>query len=59
MMEVARDMDRNDAVIGQALDRYSTNVVQDGFTLDPQTGDDDINALITEYWREWSKDPKA
>ena len=32
--EYARDMDRNDCIVGQTIDRAVTTVVQDGFTLD-------------------------
>ena len=33
-IEKARDMDRNDAIVGQTIDRAVANIVQDGFTLD-------------------------
>ena len=38
-IEQARDMDRNDAVIGILADRRVDNIVQSGFKLDPKTGD--------------------
>ena len=57
MMEDARDMDRNDVVVGQVLDRATTNIIQDGFTLDPQTGDKDVNQHLKGQWEDWAGDP--
>jgi hypothetical protein len=36
MREYVRDMDRNDAVIGQLTDRAVANIVQKGFTFEPE-----------------------
>ena len=58
MMEDARDMDRNDAVVGQVIDRAVGNIVQDGFTLDPDTGDKAINEDQKARWHDWSHDPE-
>lgn len=55
-MEKARDMDRNDSIIGQTIDRAVSNIVQDGFTLDPQTGDKSINDDLWWWWKEWAED---
>jgi len=40
VVELCRDLERNDTVISQALRRLVANVVQDGFTVDPNTGDE-------------------
>lgn len=62
MIELARDFDRNDVVLGQGVDRVIDNVVQDGFTLDPQVigadgkPDEQLNELLKNSWREWSED---
>lgn len=57
MMEYARDMDRNDAVIGQMIDRAVMNTVQGGMVPDPDTGNAEANQIISELWQEWSTDP--
>jgi len=57
-MELARDLDRNDMVVGQAVDRLVTNVVQGGFPLDTQTGDDDADTILQDSWNEWTEDKR-
>lgn len=57
MMETARSYDRNDMVIGQAIKRLISNVLQQGFQLDPQTGDEGLNAELKARWKAWSEDP--
>jgi len=49
-----QDMDRNDAVVGQLLNRCVDNVVRGGFALSPQTGDRSLDVEIRERWHEWS-----
>lgn len=56
-IEKARDMDRNDAIVGQTVDRAVDNIVQDGFTVDPKTGDKRIDAELQARWRDWAQDP--
>lgn len=56
-IEKCRDMDRNDAVVGQIVDRAVDNVIQDGLTLEPQTGDKRLNRDLWDRWQEWSQDP--
>jgi len=58
IMEQARDMDRNDAVIGQLVDRAVGNTVQEGFQLDPQTGDKQLDAELWARWDAWAEDPE-
>jgi capsid protein len=58
MMEDARDMDRNDVIVGQVLDRAVSNTVQDGFVLDPDTGDKSIDKDLKARWDEWADDPE-
>lgn len=55
-IEKARDMDRNDSIIGQTIDRAVSNIVQDGFSLDPQTGDKSLNDELWNRWQEWATD---
>lgn len=57
--EYVRDFDRNDAIIGQAIDRARDNQMQGGFALEPQTGDPKLDADLWARWNEWACDPEA
>jgi lambda family phage portal protein len=56
-MEQARDMDRNDAVIGILSDRRVDNIVQSGFKLDPKTGDKKLDLDLWQRFMAWAADP--
>tara|TARA_B100000949_G_scaffold180506_1_gene161666 strand:- start:1425 stop:3065 length:1641 start_codon:yes stop_codon:yes gene_type:complete len=56
-MEYARDMVRNDSIIGQTINRLRDNIIQDGFTLEPETGSDSLNEYLKGRWKEYSTDP--
>ncbi len=56
-IEKARDMDRNDAIVGQTVDRAVVNIVQDGFTLDTKTGDKKLDADLKSRWLDYANDP--
>lgn len=56
-IEQARDMDRNDAVIGILADRRVDNIVQSGFKLDPKTGDKKLDLDLWERWQAFAGDP--
>ena len=56
-IEQARDMDRNDAVIGILADRRVDNIVQSGFKLDPKTGDKGLDLELWQRWQDYSNDP--
>jgi len=58
MLERARWHDRNDAIAGQGVNRLCDNVLQDGFRLDPQSGNDDIDALISKRFAAWANSPE-
>lgn len=58
-IERARMLDRNNMVLGQGVSRLIDNVLQGGFTLDPQTGSDELDEKLQARWREWSADPEA
>ena len=57
LIEIARDMDRNDLIVGQMIDRAVTNEVQEGIRLDPQTGDEKLNQDLQARWEDWANDP--
>lgn len=59
IMEYARDMDRNDAIPGQMVDRAVDNIMQDGPAPDPKTGDTGLNTELKNRWWAWASDPKA
>lgn len=56
-MELARDIMRNDVIVGQGVRRFVNNVVQDGFNVDPSTGDTGIDADLYDRWWDWAEDP--
>lgn len=58
IMEYARDMDRNDAVVGQMVDRAVQNIVQNGLAPDPKTGDPELDLRIKDAWWEWASDAR-
>ncbi|MDB4726504.1 phage portal protein, partial [bacterium] len=57
-VELARDMARNDALIGQLIERATANEIQQGFNLEPTTSNPELNDLILKYWEAWSEDPE-
>jgi len=58
VVEYARDMDRNDAVVGQTIDRAVTNIIQDGFGFDPQTGDAQLDTDLRQRFESETNDPQ-
>jgi capsid protein len=56
MIERARHFQRNDCVVGQGVRRLVSNVVQDGFTLDVQTGDPNLDADLKARWVDYWND---
>jgi len=59
ILEYARDIDRNDIIVGQGINRLVDNVLQDGIRLDPQTGDEALNLELWQRWEDWTTDPDA
>ncbi len=58
LTEVARDIDMNDMVVGQGIDRFCVNILQGGFDVEPDTGVKGANALIKKKWQDWSDNPQ-
>ncbi len=56
MVEQARDLFRNHALIGQAVRRLVTNILAGGFTLDVRTGDSKLDTDLSDMWDDWSQD---
>jgi lambda family phage portal protein len=58
MMEQARETDRNDIVVPQAITRLVDNVLQGGIQVEPQTGNKDVDQHLFKKWVDWGKDPE-
>lgn len=59
MVERARFFDRDNMVARQGINRLVANVLQKGFSLDVDTGDEGLDAeLATRFW-EWADDEDA
>ena len=57
LLELARDMDRNDVIVGQTVDRAVNNCLQDGMVLDVKTGDTGLDKELWYRWEDFSEDP--
>ena len=57
LIEKARDMARNDNVIGKTIEKAATNCVQSGFVLDPKTGDKSLDNDLKARWKAFAGDP--
>ena len=58
LIELVRDFERNDPIIRAAFHRIVSNVVQNGFTLDIDTGDPELDKRIgEELWQPWAEEP--
>lgn len=58
LIEQARDMDRNDGLVGTLADRRVDNIVQQGFTLDTKTGDKALDQELWNRWHAFANDPE-
>jgi lambda family phage portal protein len=56
MMELARDIFRNNVVVGQGIRRFVANIIQGGFQVDPKTGDNGADDELEARWKDWSED---
>lgn len=59
IIEIARDLDRNDMVVGQGISRGVNNVIQTGFALDPKTGNPGADVLIKDLWDAYATDARS
>jgi len=57
MIELAREMEREDPLLRQAIRRVVNNIQTGAATPDPQTGDDEVNKILFDDWQEWGNDP--
>jgi len=56
MIELARDFDRNEPMVGQAVTRAVDNTLQHGPALDPETGSKKLDQELKARWDAWSGD---
>jgi lambda family phage portal protein len=56
LVERARDLCRNASIVEKSIEKAATNVVGDGFTLRPETGNKAANDLLYKKWVEWTTD---
>jgi len=59
MIELARSFYRVNPVIAQGVRRLIYNVLQTGFTLDPQTGNEKADTELSQRWKAWSESADA
>lgn len=57
VMEFARDLDRNDSVLGSIMDRAITNTIQDGATIEFDTNSVTMDEDLKGWHEEWANDP--
>ncbi len=58
-IETARSMDRDDMTIGAGIRRCVTNILQHGFSPDPQTGIDAVDRNLKQRWADHSNNKDA
>lgn len=59
LLEMSRNAERDDPAVGQGVGRFVSNVVQGGYTYQPETGVDALDRLLFERWSEWTSDSNA
>lgn len=57
LIETTRDVARQNPLVRAALDRLATQVVKDGFAVNPQTGDAALDEVLRREWDAVSNDP--
>lgn len=58
LREYARDMERNDPLIRQLVDRAVGNIIQTGMELFPDTGDKALDEELRGRFLDWGRDPR-
>ncbi|MBW3540757.1 MAG: phage portal protein [Planctomycetes bacterium] len=56
MLELAREFERNEPLLRQAVRRLKSNVNVGGMALDPETGDKKVDRHLAQRWADWSGD---
>jgi len=58
-IERAREYDRSNMILGQGVNRAVNNALQDGIDPDPDSGDEEVNAVLKDRWWDWGSRPSA
>ena len=59
MMEMSRDIVRNNPVIGQGMSRAVRNILPTPLTPTPVTGEQEVNKLLADRWEQYSINRQA
>lgn len=59
VMEDARDMERNDGIVGRLLDAATDCTLLHGIDVDPATKSTKFNAALKAKWWNWAEDPES
>lgn len=54
MLEFARHIVRNDQIVGQGVRTFVRNIIQEGFCLRPNTGDEALDDELKDRWDTWA-----
>lgn len=57
LLEYARDLDRNEPIVGRMLNLAADATVQHGIGVQAKTGNDDLNDALDVLWQDWCDDP--
>lgn len=55
-IERAYHFDRNDPIVGQAITRVVDQIFPEDMTIDPKTGDKELDADLRAGWYDWAYD---
>jgi capsid protein len=58
MVELARELMRNNVVLGQGVRRMTANIVQQGFIPAAKTGDKKVDRDLQARWHDWANDKR-
>lgn len=57
LMEIGRHFLRDDPIVRPGIKRLTSNVMQEGFNPEADTGDDVLDQELNERWKEWASEP--
>jgi len=59
MVELARELMRNNVILGQGVRRMTANIVQGGFIPAAKTGDKKLDRDLQDRWSAWASDKRS
>lgn len=51
----SRDLERNSDFMGELLTAFERNIIGSGYTVQPETGDPELNERLIHLWKIWTK----